>query len=259
MSTEMTATARLALACLDLTSLNEADAPATVEALCRRAVTPHGCVAAVCVWPRLAATALRHRARPVRVAAVANFPSGDADETAVAREVDGLAAVGVDEVDLVLPWRALLAGDHAVCVRVVRAARRAAPHLLLKLIIESGELGAPALVGQACRLGLDEGADFLKTSTGKTATGATPQAAEVMLRTIAADSSARSRVGFKASGGIRTVADVAVYARLVEQHLGTVALAPDRLRIGASSLLADIEAVLAGVTGHPGGGTPSAY
>jgi deoxyribose-phosphate aldolase len=259
MTTDLTATARLALACLDLTSLNDGDVPATVEALCRRAVTPHGCVAAVCVWPRLAATALQHRTLPVRVAAVANFPSGDAGEAAVAREVGGLAVVGVDEVDLVLPWRALRAGDPAACVRVVRAARRAAPHLVLKLIIESGELGEPALIEQACRLGLDEGADFLKTSTGKTPTGATPAAAEVMLRTIAADASARSRVGFKASGGIRTVADVAIYARLVEHHLGAAALDPSRLRIGASSLLADIEAVLAGVARHPDGGTPSAY
>lgn len=240
MTDDLRHAARVALACLDLTSLGDADTPAEVEALCRRAATPHGTVAAVCVWPRLAADALRWSPAPVRVAAVANFPAGGTDEAAVEREVGELAALGVHEIDLVLPWRALRAGHPEVCAGIVRAARRSAPHQTLKLIVESGELVEPALVAQACRIGIAEGADFLKTSTGKTARGATPEAADVMLRTIAADGAARSRVGFKASGGVRTVVTAADYIRLVERHLGAAALTPARLRIGASALLDDI-------------------
>jgi deoxyribose-phosphate aldolase len=253
------ADARLALACLDLTSLNDADTEQDVELLCRRAATAHGCVAAVCVWPRLAARALRCVPDTVRVAAVANFPLGAAEAAAVAREVAGLAEAGLQEVDLVLPWRALKAGDGRTCAAVVQAARRAAPGLTLKLIVESGELAEPRLIAEACRLGIGEGADFLKTSTGKTPTGATPAAAEVMLQVIAADPAARVRVGFKASGGIRTVAGAAVYLRCVERVLGRQALVPQRLRFGASALLNDIAAILAGPPRAPdaaAAGTP---
>jgi deoxyribose-phosphate aldolase len=115
----------------------------------------------------------------------------------------------------------------------------------LKLIIESGDLATPALIHQASLIGLDAGVDFLKTSTGKTATGATPAAARVMLAAIAGHPRGAA-VGFKASGGIRTVADAAVYIALVRELLGADAATPQRLRFGASGLLGDIEAVLAG-------------
>ena len=106
-------------------------------------------------------------------------------------------------------------------------------------------------------MSLLEGADFLKTSTGKTAVSATIPAARSMLRTIAAQPTAAARAGFKASGGIRTVADAALYFDLVSGMLGPSALAPARLRIGASSLLNDIESVLGG-NGVAGAAT-SAY
>jgi len=146
----------------------------------------------------------------------------------------------------VLPWRALAAGDVQACAALLRAVRRACAGLRLKVILESGELAAPELVAQASRLALAEGADFLKTSTGKTAHGATPAAARVMLQAIAADPRAAACAGFKASGGVRSVADAAVYIDLVERELGAGALVPARFRIGASALLADIEALLAG-------------
>jgi len=110
----------------------------------------------------------------------------------------------------------------------------------------TGDLATPALINQASRLGLAEGADFLKTSTGKTPHGATPEAARVMLQAIATDLHAAGRAGIKASGGVRSVADAAVYIEMVESTLGAGALVPARFRIGASGLLADIEAVLAG-------------
>lgn len=241
--------ARLALACLDLTSLNDADDAARIEALCKRAAGPFGAPAALCVWPRWAALARKLAPPGVAVAAVANFPDGGTDVQRALRDAGEIVGAGTQEIDLVLPWRALRDGDAAAAAAVLRAVRRAAPGLRLKVILETGELHTPALIGAAARLALAEGADMLKTSTGKTPTGATPEAAALLLEAIAADPQARAHVGFKASGGIRRVADAAPYVALVEQHLGRAALGPARLRFGASALLDDIEAVLGGRAG----------
>jgi deoxyribose-phosphate aldolase len=203
-------------------------------------------VAAVCVWPRWAALARARLPPAVAVAAVANFPAGGTDPAAALRETAQIVDAGAQELDLVLPWRALLAGDDAAASRLLAAVRRAAPGLRLKVILETGALPDEAAMQHAARVALAEGADFLKTSTGKTPTGATPQAARVLLQAIAADPQACRRVGFKASGGVRTVADAAVYLALVRRHLGADAAGPARFRIGASALLDDIEAVLGG-------------
>lgn len=248
--------ARTALACLDLTSLNDGDDAAAIAALCAKAAGPAGAPAALCVWPRLVAAARAGAPAGVRVAAVANFPAGGTDLAAALAEVRAIVAAGGDEVDLVLPWRALLAGDEAAAAALVAAVRAACPGRTLKLIIESGELGTAEAIAAACRIGLDAGVDFLKTSTGKTPHGATPEAARVMLAAIAAHPRG-AQVGFKASGGIRSVADAAVYIALVRELLGAAALGPQRLRFGASGLLADIERVLgagntAGNTSAPG-------
>lgn len=242
-------TARLALACLDLTSLNDGDDEAAIARLAERAATAPGRVAALCVWPRFVQVALAHAPAGVAVAAVANFPDGDLDVERAVRDTAAIVAAGAQEVDVVMPWRALAAGDPAACAALLRAVRRACEGRVLKVILETGELKTDALIAQAARIALAEGADFLKTSTGKTPVGATPQAASLMLQAIAADPDASARVGFKAAGGVRSVADAAIYLDLVEAILGATALAPQRCRIGASALLADIEAVLAGRDG----------
>lgn len=242
------ANTRLALACLDLTSLNTADTEADIAALCQRAQSPFGPVAAVCVWPRLAAFARAQLPAPIGVAAVANFPHGNADIDAAVRDTKQIVQAGAQEVDLVLPYRSLMAGDERTVAELLNAVRRACPGLLLKVILETGELRTLALIERACQLSLDGGADFLKTSTGKTPVSATLEAARLMLGTIAASPAARHRVGFKAAGGIRTVAEAAAYLTLTQELLGASALTPQRFRIGASSLLDDIEAVLKGTT-----------
>ena len=237
--------ARLALACLDLTSLNDHDDAAAIDALCAHAVTPHGVVAAVCVWPRFVARARAALPPAVRVAAVANFPHGALDVGAALADCATIAAAGGDEIDLVLPWRAWAGGDRASCTALVAAVRRTHPSLTLKLILESGELRDEALIAAAATMALDEGVDFLKTSTGKTARSATPRAARTMLQTIAHHARCDA-AGFKVSGGVRSVVDAGIYVTLVDEILGAVALTPARFRIGASSLLAYIEAVLDG-------------
>ena len=245
--------ARIALACLDLTSLNDSDGEAQVDALCARATGPHGRPAALCVWPRLARHAREHAPAGVAIAAVANFPDGSSDVERAVRDTGEIVQAGAQEVDVVLPWRALQAGDAAAGTTLLRAVRRACDGHVLKVILETGELREPALITRAARLALAEGADFLKTSTGKTPVSATPAAAQLLLEAIAADPAGQARVGFKAAGGIRSVADAAVYLDLVETVLGAGALGPARLRIGASALLADIERVLGGAAAGPAG------
>jgi deoxyribose-phosphate aldolase len=276
MSRSLEEAAHIALACMDLTSLGEADTPLIVADLISRSHGGAGAPAALCVWPRFvrqvvaglqvgqpasgrpAQAGAPARVQP-RVAAVANFPSGAQPLSQVLSQVRGILADGGDEVDLVLDWQALRRGgpaDLEAATAGVRAVRRACRSATLKLIIESGELKEPALIAQASRIGLNEGVDFLKTSTGKTPLGATPEAARVMLEAIAAHPRGAA-VGFKASGGVRTVADAQVYIDLVGQILGEQALAPARFRIGASGLLADVQAVLGAGMGAASAGRES--
>lgn len=258
---DLQSAAHIALRCLDLTSLNDADTAADITALCQRAQTPYGPVAAVCVWPRFVALARSLLPPNIRVAAVANFPHGALDVARAVADVQQIRAAGGNEVDVVLPYRALMQEQQPgqsdptqACADFLAQVRAACGPLTLKVIIESGALSSPALIAQATRLAIAAGADFVKTSTGKTPVSATPEAAAAMLGEIARTGGPAGRkaggrtVGFKASGGIRTVADTLPYLALVAEHLGPAALAPERFRIGASSLLVDIVAVLAGNT-----------
>lgn len=241
---DLIASAQLALACLDLTSLNPEDTEADIARLCERAQSPFGPVAAVCVWPRLAAFARQQLPAPIAVAAVANFPAGGTHVESAVRDTAEIVQSGAQEVDVVLPYAALQAGDERAVMAVLNAVRTAAQGLRLKVILETGELNDPALISRACRLALDTGADFLKTSTGKTPVSATPGAARLLIDAIASDPVACTQVGFKPSGGIRTVQDAALYMDLWRERMGATAVTPLRFRLGASSVLADIEAVL---------------
>jgi deoxyribose-phosphate aldolase len=248
-------TARQALACLDLTSLadghDQAGGEAEIEALCAKAVGApgRGSTAAVCVWPRLAAYARARLPAAIAVAAVANFPDGGSDVERAVRDTRAIVDAGAQEVDVVMPYR-----DLSAAPALLAAVRQACDGLLLKVILETGEIHNEALIDEACQIALDAGADFLKTSTGKRPVSATPDAARRLLAAIAGDAQGRSRVGFKPAGGIRTVADAALYIGLTADALGAGAVNPRRFRIGASGLLDDIEAVLAG-THRPTPGT----
>jgi deoxyribose-phosphate aldolase len=147
-----------------------------------------------------------------------------------------------------LPWRAMLAGQADAAAQLVAQVRSACRGQRLKLIIESGELPGADAIRQACRIGLDAGVDFLKTSTGKSAHGASLDAARLILEAIAAHPRATA-VGFKAAGGVRTVADATGYLALAREVMGLRILNPARLRFGASGLLTDIERVLSGLGG----------
>jgi deoxyribose-phosphate aldolase len=230
----------VALGHIDLTSLNESDTVADIRQLARDAVTPLGTVAALCVYPRFvgaARDALADQAGRIRVATVANFPLGEEDAQAAAREVSAAVAAGADEIDVVFPWRALQSGREQPGTDLVAACRAAAGDRVLKVIIESGCLETPALIRRASVLAMDAGAHFLKTSTGKATVSATLQAAEVMLEAIRASG---RPVGFKAAGGIRTAAQAVAYLELAQHIMGAAWLKPSNFRFGASALLHDL-------------------
>lgn len=243
-----TAASRRALALrliplLDLTSLGEDDTPGAIEALCASARTPHGLPAALCIYPEHITTVRRALGTAVRVATVVNFPDGADDPRRVVRETRRALAAGADEIDLVLPYRALMRGDAGAADTVVRACREACGSgVALKLILETGELASDALILQACSIGLAAGVDFLKTSTGKVPVNATHAAAILMLDAIARDG---GRCGFKAAGGIRTLADARDYVELAESRLGADWVGPAHFRIGASALFGEITTALA--------------
>lgn len=243
--------ARRALPLLDLTSLNDDDDETTVDRLCDRARGAFGRVAAVCVWPRFV-----ERCREaldgsgVRIATVANFPEGTVERVGAVGEVRAAVAAGADEVDLVLPYATWLAGERAPARELVADCKEACgEHALLKVILESGRLPSPENIAAASRDAIAAGADFLKTSTGKTEVSATPEAAEIML--LAIKESSRT-VGFKASGGIRTAAQAATYLDLADRIMGPDWAGPRTFRFGASSLLDDLLARLGPTAGDAG-------
>ena len=226
-----------ALALVDLTSLGEDDDEATVAALLERAVTPAGPVAAVCLWPRFVVQARAALAgTPVRVATVANFPQGDPDPADAVAQAEASLAEGADEIDVVFPFEAYLAGEVDTALAFVRSLRAATGGATLKVILETGRLADPDVIRSAAAAALSEGADFVKTSTGKRSPGATPEAARAMLEAIRD----AGHGGFKASGGVKTTADAAGYLAIADELLGPEWATPATFRIGASGLLDDL-------------------
>lgn len=244
----MTATtdvAKRALGLLDLTSLNDGDTEQTVRDLCAKANTKYGPTAAVCVWPRfakLAADLLKDS--PIQVAAVANFPQGEADIDQAVTTSQHIIADGADEVDVVFPYRAFLDGDTNAAAQLVAASKKACgPNGRLKVILETGCLPDADAIKRASMIALENGADFIKTSTGKTDVSATLDAARIMLETI---HDSGSKAGFKPSGGIRDVNDAAAYLALADEIMGPSWATPHTFRFGASGLLNNLISVLDG-------------
>ena len=241
------ALARRAIALLDLTELGDHATDADVVALCSRAVGPHGTVAAVCVWPRhVALAAAQLVGTGVRIATVVNFPGGADDIDAVVELARTAQAEGADEIDLVLPYRAFLAGDHDQAARMVAALRGAVDAgdgKTLKVILETGELVDLDVIRAAAETAIRNGADFIKTSTGKTPVSASLAATGVMLDVIRSTDPA---VGLKPSGGIRTLADAAAYIAQADKIMGPQWATSSTFRFGASGLLTALEAACDG-------------
>jgi len=204
--TDLTAAAQRALSLMDLTTLNEDDTDAKVIALCHQAKSPAGNTAAVCIYPRfipVARKTLREQGTPdIRIATVTNFPHGNDDIEIALAETRAAIAYGADEVDVVFPYRALMAGNEQVGFELVKQCAEACHEakILLKVIIETGELKQDSLIRKASEIAINAGADFIKTSTGKVPENATLHSAELMMRVIKELNVGQS-VGFKPAGG----------------------------------------------------------
>ncbi len=237
--------ARRVISLLDLTSLNDDDDNTTIDNLCQRALQAR--VAAVCVWPRFVKFSCQQlNGSDVKVATVINFPDGGIDIGSTREEACHAIAKGADEIDLVMPYKAWLQGDYSIGQKMISEVKTVCGEaILLKVILETGRLGTQDRIAEASRDAITAGADFLKTSTGKTSISATPDAAEAILNTIR--DTGRS-IGFKPSGGIRTVQQAASYLYLAEHIMGTSWVQPSTFRFGASGLLDDCERCIAGLT-----------
>ncbi|MBH0238598.1 deoxyribose-phosphate aldolase [Methylobrevis sp. L22] len=254
-STAAADAARRALALLDLTDLSDGCTPTAIDALCARAVTPHGSVAAVCLYPRFVAQAKAALAGTgVRVATVVNFPAGGEDIPGTLAETRAALADGADDIDLVLPWRAFLSQRAGYAETMVMRVREAiGGRAILKVILETGEIADAARIRDAADLAIAAGADFIKTSTGKVTVNATLDAAEIMLQAIRASG---RPVGFKPAGGVKTAEDAAAYLALAGRIMGPDWAMPATFRFGASGLL---DALVARIEGRDGSTPAAAY
>jgi len=252
--TDLKADAARALACLDLTDLTADCTSDDIATLCQKALTSHGTTAAVCIWPQFVVQAERLlRGTKINVATVVNFPEGDHSATDVIALTEKAREDGADEIDMVIPWKALMEGHpENVAARVARV-KRAADDGPVKAILETGMLVTPELIREATRGAIEGGADFVKTSTGKVPINATPQAARIILEEIKATG---EDVGFKAAGGVKSTADAAEYLAIADEIMGEDWATPSRFRFGASSVL---DALLATLNGRDAPEPESGY
>jgi deoxyribose-phosphate aldolase len=239
------------IACLDLTSLRATEMPERIARLANRALGEGrlgGPVAAVCTYPVDCPTVRGVVGDTLHVAAVAGgFPAGRTPLSARVEEVRSALELGADEVDLAMRRDLALQRDWRALYDELRVLRTAADGARLKVILSTGDLDDPDLIAGAAWTALMAGADFLKTSTGYDTRGARLRDGLVITDVLRAWLVEGGRaVGFKAAGGLRTGADAAPWAALVERELGAEALRPDRFRLGASALLDALEETLAG-------------
>lgn len=240
---------RMAVSMIDLTTLEGKDTEGKIFALCQKAMRPlvetsfdlH--VAALCVYPNLIASAKKYlKGSGVKVASVAtSFPSGQTPLKIKAEEVRKVIELGADEVDMVISRGEFLEGHYDNTFKEVSEIKSVCGDVILKVILETGELETYDNVRKASLLAMSAGADFIKTSTGKVQPAATLPVTLVMLEAIRDfyDETGR-KVGMKPAGGIRTTKDALTYLCLVKETLGDEWLTPDLFRIGASSLLNDL-------------------
>ena len=240
---------KLAVSMMDLTTLEGKDTPGKIAFLCRKAMHPadpkYGVpsCAVVCVYPNLVRVAKKFLGDSgVKVASVATaFPTGLMPLHLKLEEVRSAAGDGADEIDMVIDRGAFLAGDFNRVADEIAATKKACGAAHLKVILETGELQTYDNVRRASDLAMREGADFIKTSTGKITPAATMPVTLVMLEAIRDYFYETGvRIGMKPAGGIRTAKQALAYLVMVKETLGDDWLTPDLFRFGASTLVNDV-------------------
>jgi deoxyribose-phosphate aldolase len=247
-----------ALTCIDLTTLNGDDTAGRVRRLCAKAANPVRqdilqklgmddriiTTGAVCVYHRFVRTAVDAlEGTGIPVAAVSTgFPAGLIPHHLKLKEIEASVRDGAREIDIVVTREHVLTGDWRALYEEMRDFRKACGDAHVKAILATGDLKTLRNVARASLVCMMAGADFIKTSTGKEGVNATLLVTLVMLRMIRAyEETTGFKVGYKPAGGISAAKDVLNYQFLMKEELGREWLEPDLFRIGASSLLADIE------------------
>ena len=242
-----------AISMVDLTTLEGADTPGKVKALCAKAVRPDPTnsdvpsVGAVCVYNDMVGTARKHLdaigGQHVGVAAVSTaFPSGRASMAVKIQDTQDALDAGASEIDMVIDRGAFLGGHYIeVFNEIVKIRELCGTRAHLKVIFETGELVTYDNVRKVSFLAMAAGADFIKTSTGKIAPAATAPVVLVMLEAVRDFySMTKARIGVKPAGGIRNTKDAIKQLVLVNETAGPEWLTPSLFRIGASALLNDL-------------------
>lgn len=242
--------------CIDLTTLDPADSQASVEELTRKVAGQKMAfpdvpdVASVCVYPSFVETVgIGLGDSDIRIASVAGgFPSAQTFLEVKMLEAAMAVENGADEIDIVMNAGEIMAGEFDKAGSEIEIIREeVSEDITLKVIIESGLLADPEIIRRAALTAMRAGADFVKTSTGKVAPAATPEAAVVICGAILGHyKNTGEKVGFKAAGGIRTAEDVLVYYNIVETVLGGEWLDPSLFRIGASSAANNLLSAITG-------------
>jgi deoxyribose-phosphate aldolase len=239
----------LAIRMIDLTTLEGADTPGKVRAMCAKARQPDPTdptcpsVAAVCVYPSMVSTAAGElKGTGIHIASVATaFPSGQAPLAVKLADTRAAVADGADEIDMVINRGAFLSGRYLDVFEEIVAVKQACGDAHLKVILETGELATYDNVRRASWLGMLAGGDFIKTSTGKVQPAATLPVTLIMLEAVRDYQELTGRqVGVKPAGGIRTSKDAIKYLVVVNETAGDDWLDPDWFRFGASTLLNDL-------------------
>ncbi|MGL4437924.1 MAG: deoxyribose-phosphate aldolase [Bosea sp. (in: a-proteobacteria)] len=237
-------TARRAIGLLDLTDLTDQASEPGILQLCARALSGPVPVAAVCIWPQFVSLARRTLGdSAVRVATVVNFPAGGTNVGRISGDTTEAIGDGADEIDLVMPYKAFLQGEPEIATDMIAEIKAVCGATLLKVILETGHYPDQASIRHASELAIGAGADFIKTSTGKTPVSATPEAARTMLEVIKASG---LPVGLKPSGGIRTLGDARIYLDLADSVMGPDWANSRTFRFGASGLHQVLLDVIAG-------------
>lgn len=240
---------------IDLTSLNTTDNKSHIIHFTGKVNSFSGRfsnipnIAAICVFPNFVAVVKEKlTAKGVKIASVAgSFPTSQTFRSLKVTECRMAVEAGADEIDIVIPVGAFLGNDFVSVIEEIREIKGAIGSRQLKVIIESGLLGDFEHIFKASMIAMDAGADFIKTSTGKTPISATPETAYVMCRAISDFYSETGiKVGFKAAGGISTAEDAVAYYHIVKSCLGDEWLNNSLFRIGASKLANNILSEISG-------------
>lgn len=228
---------------IDLTTLGNTDDNETVLNLIKTANKGIDTVfpAAVCTFANFGDFVFEHLNPQIKVAVVGGcFPTGQTLSDSKIDEVKLIAQCNVHEIDVVLNRGNLIANQHQDVLAEIIGMKKAAGNKHLKVILETGDL-TPNQIKEAAEISIKGGADFIKTSTGKTTQGATPQAVLIMCQVIKTHFEKTGiKVGIKPSGGIRTLEDALTYYKIVNTILGKEWLTPSLFRIGASSLYTNL-------------------